>query len=111
MDSIRMENDVKVKKLVNGVNVTEFPTNTLFKNTNYTQMISGRKSFENGIDMDVVTSTGLIDGLNITTSAFVTLHTKQTIHGRKNLTGNFVSNHITVAGKYVCTSLRVIYRT
>ena len=87
-----------VEKLVNGVNISDLATNSLFKHSNNTQTISGTNTLRN-VTMDDVTARGLVDGLNVSTSEFLTLHTKQYVRGEVRFTGDFVSNKTTVKGK------------
>ena len=88
-----------MRKLVNGINVRDVAANTLFKNSTNIQVITGKKTFENDVKMDNVSTDGLIDGLNVSKTAFVTLNTVQFISGHKRFTEAFVSKHVSVQGK------------
>ena len=91
--------DVTVRKLVNGINVSDVAANTLFKNATNIQVITGKKTFENDVTMDNVSTDGLIDGLNVSKTAFVTLNTVQFISGHKRFTEDFISKYVSVQGK------------
>ena len=101
--------DVTVRKFVNGINVSDVAANTLFKNATNIQVITGKKTFENDVQMDNVSTDGLIDGLNVSKTAFVTLNTVQFITGHKRFTEDFISKYISVEGKSFTFPIVIAY--
>lgn len=85
--------------MINGVNLTDLASNTLFKDSSVTQVVTGMKSLHNG-SIGSVHANGLVDGLNITLSNFVTLHTNQVIKDRKEFTENLVAKSVNVLGNF-----------
>ena len=91
--------DATIGQLLNGVNLTSLSTDSLYRHRPEVQILKGRKTFRKGVTFGDVTSDGLIDGLNVTTSAFVTLHSDQVVIGKIKLFGDLKSSRLEVEGK------------